>query len=205
MSLGEVDPDAARDRARDIVDGFRPKDPPRPFRGALDWIGDRFEQLGRLLRSPFRWLFETAGDGLGWLIVGAAFAAVVAMIASSVRHGTLRRVMHRTSAAARSARTRTSPEDLEAAAVEAAARGEFDVAVRLRFEAGLQRLDRDARAIVYTSSIATSEVRQLIEQPTFDQLADRFERVAYRQDPAAASDDVDARRDWPHVVESAKR
>lgn len=205
MSLGDVDPGEARQRARDIVEGFRPKDPPRPFRGALDWIGDRLEEIGRILRTPFAAIFETFGTGLGWLIIAAIAAGAIAAIVSAVGGGYFGRSGRRDSVAAGAPRHTTRPEDLEAAAAAAAARGEFDVAVRLRFQAGLQRLDRDARAIEYSSSIGTTEVRRSLEQPAFDRLADRFERVTYRRDAAEPSDDTHARREWPRVVEAAKR
>ena len=51
----------------------------------------------------------------------------------------------------------------------------------------------------------TGEVRAELQMPAFDALADRFEDITYGGD-AADSDDTDgARREWPHVVTSARR
>jgi hypothetical protein len=206
VSIGAVDPGDARERARDIVDGFRPKDPPRPFRGVLDWIGARLAEIGRVLGAPFAWILETFGDGFGWLIIAAAAAGVIVAVVSAVRGGSFGRVGRaRSSPPPDETQRRSRPEDLEAAAAAAAARGEFDLAVRLRFRAGLQRLDRDAGAIVYSSSIGTGDVRRSVELPMFDRLADRFERVTYGPDVAASEDDDEARREWPRVVDAARR
>jgi len=98
-----------------------------------------------------------------------------------------------------------SPAALEAAAAEAEARGDFALAVRLRFRAGLLRLDRDARAITYRPSIPTREVRAELASEAFDDLADTFENITYGGDDAEPADTAVARRDWPRVVAAAKR
>ena len=45
---GQVDPDRARDQAREILGGrrYKPADVPRPFEGALEWLGDRLRPIG---------------------------------------------------------------------------------------------------------------------------------------------------------------
>jgi hypothetical protein len=96
------------------------------------------------------------------------------------------------------------PDALEAAAARAEARGELATAVRLRFRAGLVRLDRDAHAITYRPSMPTAVVRSELASPTFDELADTFESITYGSEPADARATEDARRDWPRVVAAAR-
>src|SRR5262249_54397828 len=48
LLAGQVDPDQARDQAREILDGrrYKPAGVPRPFEGTLDWLGDRLRPIG---------------------------------------------------------------------------------------------------------------------------------------------------------------
>src|SRR5262249_62099631 len=43
LLAGQVDPDQARDQAREILGGrrYKPADVPRPFEGTVDWLGGR--------------------------------------------------------------------------------------------------------------------------------------------------------------------
>ena len=77
--------------------------------------------------------------------------------------------------------------------------------MRLRFRAGLLRLDRDAHAIRYRPSIPTSEVRAELSSSTFDEIADTFESVTYGGTDAEARDTAEAKREWPRVVQAARR
>jgi hypothetical protein len=97
------------------------------------------------------------------------------------------------------------PAALDAAAAQAEARGDLALAVRLRFRAGLVRLDRDARAITYRPSMPTVAVRAELESPTFDGLADTFEDITYGGAEAEPTDTAEARRDWPRVLQAARR
>lgn len=203
-TVKSVDPDEARERAQNIVDGFAPKNPPKPFRGALDWLGDRLEPILQSVGRPVSWLFESFPAPVAWLILALALAAIATVIVNvASRHRRAadgRRLPER-----RGRPTHESPEALEAAADEAVERGDLDLAVRLRFRAGLLRLDRDAHAIRYHDGIGTGEVRQAVAQITFEALADTFDRVTYGDDSARAEDDDQARSDWPRVVKVARR
>ena len=84
-------------------------------------------------------------------------------------------------------------------------RYDLALAVRLRFRAGLLRLDRDAHAITYRHSIPTGEVRAELASPTFDELADTFEGITYGGNDAGPDDTAEARHDWPGVVHAARR
>jgi hypothetical protein len=196
-----VDPDAARNAARDILGHrqFHSSHTPRPLRKPLSWVGDRLTGIahwfGRVLShipSPLLFLLAVVAIGLA-----AAF------IASKVR-------AYR-GAADRSALGRTvngaAPEDpaeLERAADAAERAGQLDVAVRLRFRAGLLRLGNRG-AIRYRPSVTTNEVRRVLGSETFDELARTFDAVAYGGRDAEPTDVDAARREWPRVVAGAAK
>lgn len=208
MNLAAVDPAHARDAAREILDGRRYKGSPvpRPLHGVLRWIGDRFASIAHWIGDRFSWL-PGSRDFWGY---GVAFAIVGLLTIFVVR--ALVRAQARSRAARLGAdadgRSGASIEDaaaLELAATEAEARGDLALALRLRFRAGLLRLDRDAHAIKYRPSIPTSEVRAELSSPTFDGIADTFESVTYGGTDAEPDDTAEAKRAWPRVLQAARR
>jgi len=73
---GQVDPDRARDQAREILGGrrYKPADVPRPFEGALEWLGDRLRPIGDF--------FSRITESLpGKIALAAVLAGVVAVVA----------------------------------------------------------------------------------------------------------------------------
>ncbi len=99
------------------------------------------------------------------------------------------------------------PEDpaaYEREADSAEAAGDLERAVRLRFRAGLLRLGQRG-VIRYRPSLTTNEVRRLLGSETFDDLATRFEEVAYGGRDAEAADVRVARESWPRVLDDARR
>lgn len=93
------------------------------------------------------------------------------------------------------------PDDLEASATSAAARGNFRESVRLRFVAGLLRLDAK-RAIEFTPGITSAEVAARLRQPAYDNLADQFDAIVYGDEPAGVDDDQAALAGWQELLES---
>ena len=102
----------------------------------------------------------------------------------------------------RSSGERADPGRLEREADAAERRGDLDVALRLRFRAGLLRLDR-AGAIHFRPSITTGQVARRLRLPSFDDLAITFDAVAYGGRHASATDLQSARAEWPRVLERA--
>ena len=195
---GQVDPDRARDQAREILGGrrYKPADVPRPFEGALDWLGDRLRPIGDF--------FSRITESLaGRVALAAVLAGVVAVIALLVAR---RRAA--TSAAGdagrrhRAAEEHADPGRLEREADAAEHRGDLDVALRLRFRAGLLRLDR-AGAIHFRPSITSGQVARRLRLRAFDDLAVTFDAVAYGGRPASVTDIQSARAAWPRVLEQA--
>ena len=172
----------------------------------LRWIGDRLSPIGRWIGDRFSWVPESAQPWVG----AAALIVLAIVIGIFVRHVVAARVQARRCGSDRRRRraragNRRRSRALDAAAAEAEARGDLALAVRLRFRAGLLRLDRDAHAISYRPSIPTVEVRAELASPTFDGLADTFEGITYGGADAEPADTEEAKRDWPRVVQAARR
>src|SRR5207245_5848854 len=96
------------------------------------------------------------------------------------------------------------PGRLERNADAAERQGDLDLALRLRFRAGLLRLDRKG-AIRFRPSITSGQVARQLRLRDFDDLAIRFDAVAYGGRHASATDVGSARAKWPRVVEQAGR
>ena len=199
-----VPPSHARADAEAILaqPSFQPPDIPRPFRGALEaiagWLQPALDWLGSL---PVR-LLGAAADPIS---LPLAIAALLALGAITYRMLSRRRREGRPPAGGVGAqRSPAKPEDLERAADEAERRGDGAQALRLRFRAGLLRLDA-AGAIRLRSSLHTREVARALSSSAFDRLVADFEAAAYggwRPEAAALRA---SRANWPNVVEESRR
>ncbi len=195
------DPDAARREARKILSDrrFHPGRAPKPFRGPLEWIGDR-------LRGIFNWLgdvFSHVPLPLLFLAVAALVALVAWRIALAVSRRRVTRAKTRGDASRRQFDDREDPDALDRAADAAERAGDLDTALRLRFRAGLLRLGSRG-AITYRPSVTTGEVRRTLGSDTFDDLAETFENVAYGGQHADAPAVEHARREWPRVLDEVR-
>lgn len=201
VAADDVDPDHARRVAHDILGSgpARSSNPPRPLRGVLRWIGDRLAPVGRALEPVGRFL-ESPG---GIVLLAVLVALVVVWVA---RRSAARRVARATSAMGKTIgldTTELDPDALERAADDAEARGELDLALRLRFRAGLGRLDA-VGAIRFAPSVTTGQVARRLRSARFDDLATTFDAVAYGGRPADPPDLAAARREWPRVVAESR-
>jgi hypothetical protein len=164
------------------------------FGPAARWIGRR--------------ILHPLGSGAssllgGWApVVGIAAAVVVGVMAALVL------VRRRSRIAARnggrpSPTAFVDPDALEAEADELAAGGAFSAAVRLRFEAGLMRLEQ-AGLIANQRTSTDAELADSLGSPTFDGLARRHEAVAYAGNVADEHDVHQARTGWPKVPDEVR-
>jgi hypothetical protein len=96
------------------------------------------------------------------------------------------------------------PAELERQATAADQAGDHDLAIRLRFAAGLLRLDA-AHAIALHPSLTSGEVGRRLRSNTYNALAATHDAVAYGGRHAGPDDAETARRDWPAVVTEARR
>jgi hypothetical protein len=194
------DASASREQAREILQErrFRGSEVPRPFAGLLRWIGDRLQPVVDFFddlagRIP-------GGRGGFYSILGA----LVLLLAALLARVSIRR---RAAAAGRAAHARAprreDPAVLEREADRAAAVGEWETAVRLRFRAGLLRLD--ARELIeYRPSLTTGEVSDAIFSPAFDRIGANFDEIAYGGRPAAEADEAASREGWQRVLTEAR-
>jgi Domain of unknown function (DUF4129) len=200
--LGAVDPDAARQMARDILSDqrYHPRRAPRPFAGL-------FRRLGELIVDPIIRFFRGIGDLLPsvgtapWLLLAAAVVIVAMVVTVKLSSGRGRQRF----GAARSAHDEDGldPEELERRAEDAEGRGELDAALRLRFRAGLLRLD-GAGVVRLRPGLTNSAVSRVLRSPRFDELAGDFDEVAYGGRPATTTQVATARTAWPALVEDAR-
>jgi Domain of unknown function (DUF4129) len=193
-------PAEARQEAADILAErrFHETGPPRPFDRLLAWLGDRLEPLAR----PFRWLAGRlpGGESLLWALLGAlviAAAAAFAVWLGRRRGGTI---------AERLARGRAEPaldpRELDRMAERAEERGELDLALRLRFRAGLVRLAR-LRAVRQPETMTNRQLVRLLHSDQFAGLANTLDEVVYGGRAASPADLEAAKSGWPRVLAGA--
>jgi hypothetical protein len=191
---------APREAAAEVLSQrkYRGSGTPRPLRGPLVWLRDHLDGIGR----PIDWLAGVVPGGppLLWGLLGALVIVAAAAVATRTAR---RRVGAAGGPAERRRRaTRLDPGRLERDADTAERKGDLELALRLRFRAGLLRLAR-AGAVPERASLTSAEARRLVRLQELDQLARAFDEVVYGG-RSPRQDDLDAaRRTWPLVVDKA--
>jgi hypothetical protein len=137
-----ADPTRAREVARDILsqEPFTARHLPRPFAGVLRWLGQELVDPVQRFLARLRDALPEAGSP-PWFALAAAVVVLAVVVALRLLRdrGRERPGGHRGGFAADAV---TDPARLEALAEEAERRGQLAEALRLRFRAGLVRLDR---------------------------------------------------------------
>ena len=200
------DPGSARGDAEDILSSnrYEGSDLPRPFKGVLDQIAEWLDPVGDWFRNAFNDIARVipGGDITLWSITAALLLVLLATLGSR----TLRAHAEAGAEARASAAQpeRETPASLDRAADRAEREGDLEAALRLRFRAGLLRLDaRDA--IRFRPSISTREVSRALNSPEFDQLAALFDGVAYGGREPSREDLERSRRGWDAVLGETRR
>jgi hypothetical protein len=171
---------------------------PQPLKKPLQWLGDRLQPIADWLND--RGAVVPGGPIALWMIL----AALVVVAAGSITGTTIRRralAIERARAAALP--EADDPHALERTADRAEQDGEFERAVRLRFRAGLLRLDR-RHVLVYRPSLTTGEVARAIKAPAFAEVGARFDEIAYGGRTALLEDAEAAKRGWKDVLTQAE-
>jgi hypothetical protein len=192
-----ADPVASRAEAREILSErrFGATTQPRPLRRVLEWVGEKVESVTDPLSSAAE---GTPGGPIWfWLALAAAFTVAVTLL--SVRVARRRAATIESVATRRAVVGRQRPGELERAAAEAERNGDWERAVRLRFRAGLLRLD-EARVLPFRESITSGEVSRKLRSRDFDGLARAFDEVVYGRRAARADDASGAREGWTRVL-----
>jgi len=186
----------------------RPSRLPDPLGGVLRAIGRAFVWA---LGHPARWIWHHLLSPIfhgvhGVLGAGGWIVALVLALALGIFVGVLltrRRSRVASSPTHEGLRTASEdPVDLERAAEDAEAKGENELAVRLRFQVGLARLE--ARGVIPDRLTMTShQLRRTLRSPVFDELASRHESITYAQQPASPRDVAAARKGWGQLLAEA--
>ena len=191
----------ARQDAQEVLDGrrFKPARVPRPFAGILRTLGRWLEPVGEPLGRIFGRIADTVFGKL-------ALVGVVFLLAALV---SIRLIGRRSPANLHRSRPfgvegySVDPDELEREAAAAERAGDLDHAVRLRFVAGVLRLDR-AGVITYQSSLTTGQLRARLHSASFAELAAAFDEIAYGGRPAEEADVRAATNGWPRVLAEAR-
>jgi hypothetical protein len=197
----QVNPEQAREQARLILHErrFRGTAMPRPFHGVLSWLADHLHFIARAWNSLAAGI---GGQKVLWTILGVIVLLLATWVGSRLAR---RRTEVEARALGRRARgRREDPDELERLADEAERRGDLEIALRLRFRAGLLRLGR-ARAVSLRPSLRTREARRALRNPRFDRLARDFDEVVYGRRPPRPADVEAARSEWPELLEEVRQ
>jgi len=198
-TIGQTDADAARDQAREILDArpYRETELPRPFAGFLEWLGERLGPLSDAWDAIADWVAD--GPLGARLLALALIAGVLAAVARRIALGRAGAHLGARPRRAHDAEGSLDPGRLERLADAAERDGDLDRALRLRFRAGLLRLDR-VGLIEFRPSITSGEVSRALQLAPFDRLALRHDEVVYGGRPATHDDVADARTTFPTLV-----
>jgi hypothetical protein len=171
---------------------------PRPFHRVLAWLGGKLSFVDRFVRRLGR--LVPGGSAAVWTILCAIVVGIAAAVAIRIarrREGKLVALDQRTRR-----RELDDPGALERAAAQAEERGEFELALRLRFRAGLIRLGRADR-LPLRDSLTSGQAADLLHLEDFDALARDFDEVVYGRRPPGRDDVVRAREEWARVLTRA--
>lgn len=198
-AASEPDPDP-RDSAAEILADKRyaDRDPPRPLKGALEWIGDKLlgpvEAIERFVTSVM-----PGGPVMFWILIAIFAAFVAAYVSSRMADRGLRARREEASGS----RVVEEPGRLERAADEAERAGDLETSLRLRFRAGVLRLAQRG-AVPRRSSLTSEEISASLASPTFERVAATFDRVVYGRRPVTAADVEEARQGWRTILKEAR-
>ena len=176
------------------------------FAGASTGLLERWlERIGSWIANRLTQL--SGGSGTARRANILALAAVLALVAVVTALATRRRaaVLHRRATLDRLIEdTGDDPVEIERAATAAAERGDYTRSVRLRFIAGILRLDQQG-VIHYTKGLTTGAIAEVVDDPRFDSLQDDFDRVVYGDEPADLGMEQRSESIWRRLLQEARR
>jgi hypothetical protein len=164
------------------------------------WLHDLFNPVGHPFGSGFHWLAHVFGRtgaevAIGTALVVVAFLVAVVIVRRSARLGRPDQISGPESVS-------DEPMALERHADEAEQNGDLELAVRLRFRAGLLRLERGG-LLAGRDSRTSRDIAMALQSPSFTRLAADLEEILYAEMPADASHAEAARTLWPRVPEES--
>ena len=205
-ALAAIDPDRAREQARDVLAQrrFQSNELPSPLRRVRERIGDALRQAGRPFESVYNWVagwFPGGPPVLITLLAGAILAGTAALVTrSAARRRQAGAGAGGALALGADAARQPSAAHLRRQADDAERRGDLDAALRLRFRAGL--VDLHARELIELRPALTNhELLRAVPSATLADLVDGFEAVAYGGRDAAGR----GRRPRPRRLAARRR
>jgi Domain of unknown function (DUF4129) len=195
-------PDAAEARrgAREILDErrFEEQGSLRPFREPLEWLRDRVRSVFEPIVSRIA-PHVPGGRSTIWTVLALIVVALAAAIAARVVRRRTAEAVQRAGPAGVPA---FDPRRLEREADAAERSGDLERALRLRFRAGLARLQH-AEVIPARDSVTSGEVARRLRSPDFDRVAATFDEVVYGRRRPEPADVESSRAAWTRVLETA--
>ncbi len=199
----EIDADELREIAeRILAERAYAESEPSVLSRIFDWLAELFDID---IPSPETGALDAGGAGL----VGLRTALIVMVILALVGWGASYVIRQRTSLRPADHEAPISEagwtvNEMERRASAAAKRGDFAEALRLRFEAGLVRLEKRGTLSRHTTR-TSGQVGEAVRLREFDQVADVFDAVIYGGRPAASEDDAFSASAWPVIVAQAPK
>jgi hypothetical protein len=188
---------------------FRPRSLPHPLAGPLRALGRALDTAGTFLAHQVAPIVQFSEHHLGTqglldlALAGLALVLVIVGVAAF-------RLLGRTTRAGVEPFSRRRPARVvDAAALEAEAdrlerSGRLDLAFRLRFRAGIVRLEQDG-ALAVSDAETPRELAQRLGSPSLGVLARDLEEIVFAGRPAGAGDLATARERWPRVLDEVRR
>jgi hypothetical protein len=193
---------AARHQAETILreSRFHGSSAPHPLRPLLQSLGDALQSAERGLERAITRLGAhlPGGTVTAWALVIIVLGVIIACVARMIGARTIgRRTRHLGDGSL--AEPPPTAAVLEARADAAERERRYELALRLRFRAGLAGLAERERVRSPDSRASVEISRELVSED-FDVLAGRFDEVVYGGQPARDDDVQEARRRWPAVL-----
>lgn len=198
-----VDADDVRERIADILSDarYRPDEESllqRLFGPLYDWLERMIGWVLEYATRAFRWVLSFFDAGVAsWL--GPTLVVVAAGVTAFFLGRRRAREIERRTTIERILELGRDPAELEEMADAAAVRGDHAEAIRLRFVAGLLRLDAQGR-IEFYPGMSNGAIATELNEPGFVELADQFDRVVYGRRPSAAEDADRAAAGWSALL-----
>lgn len=181
-------------------DALRILSQPRFAEAPAEGFWSRIQRrLVEWLLDAIDWLVAAVGGPLPAGILAFGIVAIVSVITALALGRRRTADILRVEAIRRILSHGADPGALELEAERASAAGDHSTAIRLRFVAGLLRLDRRGQ-IDFRAGLTTGEIGQSLGSPVFDGLMSTFDGVAYGRVEAAAADEQEAIRGWQELL-----
>lgn len=188
---------------------FRVRSLPRPLAGPLGALGQALRTAGTWLGHQVAPLVRFLEDHLGTqgLLELALGGLVLVLVVVGI--AAFRLLGRSTRAGVEPFSRRRAARPVDAAALEAEAdrlerSGQLDLAFRLRFRAGIVRLER-AGALAVSDAETPRELAARLGSPSLGVLTQGLEEIVFAGRPAEPGDLATARERWPLVLEEVRR